>query len=62
MCCSTWCVAAPSLLQTLTVLYRFGEAEMSALLCWQYLASVLTLPAFIALFLRIIAAWVEPAA
>lgn len=54
-------LAAP-VLQTLTVLYRFGEAEMSSLLYWQYLASVLTLPAFIALFLRIIAVWVEPAA
>ncbi|EFN59257.1 hypothetical protein CHLNCDRAFT_137557 [Chlorella variabilis] len=46
-----------TLLVTLMVLYQHGEAEMSTLLQWQYLASVLTLPAFMWAFLRIIAAW-----
>lgn len=46
-----------SCMQTLMVLYQHGEAEMSTLLQWQYLASVLTLPAFMWAFLRIIAAW-----
>ncbi len=50
-------VCAP-VLQTLTVLYKHGEAEMSTLLFWQYLASVATLPAYMWLFLRIIHAWV----
>ncbi|KAI3433898.1 hypothetical protein D9Q98_003700 [Chlorella vulgaris] len=45
-------------LQTLMVLYRHGEAEMSTLLYWQYLASALTVPAYMWLFQRIIVAWV----
>lgn len=37
------------------MLYSCGEAEMSTLLFWQYLASVLTLPALMRVFLAIIA-------
>lgn len=45
-------------LQTVTVLYNHGAAEMSQLLFWQYLAAVATLPAFTALFLCMIEAFV----
>lgn len=44
-------------LQTMTVLYDHGAEEMSQLLFWQYLASLLTLPAFMWLFLHIIDAF-----
>jgi hypothetical protein len=44
-------------LQTLTVLYKCGEEEMATILFWQYLASVLTLPAYMSLFQKIILAW-----
>lgn len=47
----------PCLLQTLCVLYKHGEAEMSQLLFWQYLAAMVTIPAYLAWFLRIIDAW-----
>ena len=39
----------------MTVLYKHGEAEMSTILFWQYLACVVTLPLFNMLFLRILA-------
>ena len=45
------------MLQTLTVLYGRGEAEMSCMLFFQYLAAVATLPAWMALFLKIIHTW-----
>ena len=45
----------PTHLQTLCVLYNCGESEMSTILFWQYLASVLTLPALMRVFLAIIA-------
>eukprot|EP00887_Chlorella_sp_A99_P005248 scaffold1.g5248.t1 len=47
-------------MQTITVLYKHGEAEMSTLLFWQYLASVATLPAFMWLWLHIIHAHAQP--
>lgn len=37
------------------MLYNCGESEMSTILFWQYLASVLTLPALMRVFLAIIA-------
>lgn len=47
-------------MQTLTVLYRTGEGEMATLLFWQYLASVVTLPACMWVFLRIIHSTLAP--
>lgn len=44
-------------IQTLTVLYRVGEAEMATMLFWQYIAAVLTLPVWMWAFLRIINTW-----
>lgn len=40
--------------QTMTVLYKHGEAEVSKLLFWCYIAAVLTLPAWTWVFLQII--------
>lgn len=47
----------PPSLQTMAVLFRHGEAEVSTLLFTQYLAAILTLPAWTSLFLRIIDAY-----
>jgi predicted permease len=44
-------------LQTVTVLYNHGHAEMGQLLFWQYLLAVVTLPCFTFIFLHIIAAF-----
>ncbi|GAB4818022.1 hypothetical protein N2152v2_005068 [Parachlorella kessleri] len=44
-------------MQTITVLYQNYPGEMSTILFWQYLASLVTLPAFTWWFLRIIAVW-----
>ena len=52
----------PPALQTITVLYRHGESEMSTLLFTQYLTAVITLPAWSWLNLRIIAATATEAA
>ncbi|KAL6785981.1 hypothetical protein ACKKBG_A00915 [Auxenochlorella protothecoides x Auxenochlorella symbiontica] len=41
-------------IQTMTVLYKHGEAEVSKLLFWCYIAAVLTLPAWTWVFLQII--------
>lgn len=41
-------------MQTITVLYKHGENEMAVILFWQYLASLLTLPLFVTIFLKII--------
>lgn len=41
-------------LQTLTVLYDHGAVEMSAILFWQYLLALLTLPCWMLVFLKII--------
>lgn len=47
----------PLLPQNIAVLFRHGEAEVSTMLFSQYLASILTLPAWTWLFLRIIHAY-----
>lgn len=57
---STHPTLLPPLLQTLCVLYNCGESEMSTILFWQYLASVLTLPALMRVFLAIIDSNVQP--
>lgn len=46
------CHATPTAmnLQTVAVLRRNGEAEVSYLLCWQYLASLITIPIWMSLF------------
>lgn len=44
-------------LQTMTVLYRVGEGEVATMLFWQYVASILTLPCWMWVFLRIMDAW-----
>ena len=48
---------APAPPQTLCVMFGYGEAEMSRMLQWQYLAAALTLPCWMWVFLRVIAAW-----
>lgn len=45
------------MLQTITVIYKNGAAEMSTILFWQYVSSLATLPAFMWWFLKIIEAW-----
>ena len=45
-------------MQTITVLYKFGASEMSALLFFQYCSAMVTLPAWTWLFLRIIEVYV----
>ncbi|KAL4424764.1 hypothetical protein ABPG77_000804 [Micractinium sp. CCAP 211/92] len=44
-------------IQTMTVLYRVGEGEVATMLFWQYVASILTLPCWMWVFLRIMDAW-----
>jgi len=46
------CHAPPTAmnLQTVATLNRNGEAEMSCILCWQYLAALVTLPLWMSLF------------
>jgi predicted permease len=46
-------------MQTLTVLYKFGAEEMSQMLFYQYICSLITLPGCVWLFLKIIHAYVE---
>jgi auxin efflux carrier family protein len=41
-------------MQTLTVLYKFGAEEMSQMLFFEYICSLVTLPGFVWLFLKII--------
>lgn len=49
------CHAPPTAmnLQTVATLNQNGEEEMSALLCWQYLAALVTLPLWMLLFVTI---------
>ena len=41
-------------LQTVATLNQNGEEEMSCLLCWQYLASLITLPLWMCLFVVLV--------
>ncbi|KAK9835690.1 hypothetical protein WJX74_005946 [Apatococcus lobatus] len=41
-------------IQTMATLCKSGEAEVSALLFWEYICSIFTIPAFTLLFLRLI--------
>lgn len=41
--------------QTLTVLYKHGEAEVSMILFWCYVSSIVTLPAWTWLSLKLVA-------
>lgn len=40
--------------QTLATLHRNGEAEISALLFWQYLGAVATLPLLLTLYFHLV--------
>jgi predicted permease len=50
------CHAQPTAmnLQTVATLNQNGEAEMSCILCWQYLAALVTLPLWMTFFVVIV--------